>query len=111
MDYVIDCEKVSKSYGNISALRDINLKLEKGSFLAIFVPNGAGKTTLLKVLSHLIKPTSGTVKINGILLHDEDGEIRKNIGVVSHNSFLYNNLTPYENLEFIFTVPEVGLIR
>jgi len=62
MDYVIDCEKVSKSYGNISALRDVTLKLEKGSFLAIFGPNGAGKTTLLKILSHLIKPTSGTVK-------------------------------------------------
>jgi len=110
MDYVIDCEKVSKSYGNISALRDINLKLEKGSFLAIFGPNGAGKTTLLKILSHLIKPNSGTVKINGILLHDEDGEIRKNIGVVSHNSFLYNNLTPYENLEFygkMYDIPDL----
>ena len=110
MDYVIDCEKVSKAYGNISALRDINLKLEKGSFLAIFGPNGAGKTTLLKILSHLIKPNSGTVKINGILLHDEDGEIRKNIGVVSHNSFLYNNLTPYENLEFygkMYDIPDL----
>src|SRR3989338_499884 len=100
MNYIIDCEKVSKSYGNISALRDVSLKLEKGSFLAIFGPNGAGKTTLLKILSNLVKPTSGTVKINGTPLDNEDGEIRKNIGVVSHNTFLYNNLTPYENLEF-----------
>lgn len=110
MNYVIDCEKVSKSYGNISALRDVSLKLEKGSFLAIFGPNGAGKTTLLKILSNLVKPTSGVVKINGMSLHDEDGEIRKNIGVVSHNSFLYNNLTPYENLEFygkMYDVPNL----
>src|SRR3989337_62879 len=110
MNYVIDCEKVSKSYGNISALRDVSVNLEKGSFLAIFGPNGAGKTTLLKILSNLIKPTSGAVKINSIPLDNEDGEIRKNIGVVSHNTFLYNNLTPYENLELygrLYDVPDL----
>ncbi|MEK6590602.1 MAG: ABC transporter ATP-binding protein [Nitrospinota bacterium] len=110
MDWIIECEKVSKSYGNITALRDVTLKLKKGSFLAIFGPNGAGKTTLLKILSNLSKPTSGSVKINGLPINDEDGEVRKNIGVVSHNTFLYNNLTPYENLEFygkMYDVPDL----
>jgi heme exporter protein A len=110
MDWIIECEKVSKSYGNITALRDVTFKLKKGSFLAIFGPNGAGKTTLLKILSNLSKPTSGSVKINGLPINDEDGEIRKNIGVVSHNTFLYNNLTPYENLEFygkMYDVPDL----
>ncbi|MBI3815534.1 MAG: ABC transporter ATP-binding protein [Nitrospinae bacterium] len=110
MNIVIECEKVSKSYENISALRDINLRLAQGSFLAVFGPNGAGKTTLLKILSNLVRPTSGTVKINGVPISDETNEIRRSIGVVSHNTFLYNNLTPYENLEFygkMYNVPDL----
>jgi heme exporter protein A len=110
MNIVIECEKVSKSYGNIAALRDINLRLAQGSFLAVFGPNGAGKTTLLKILSNLVRPTSGTVKINGAPISDETNEIRRSIGVVSHNTFLYNNLTPYENLEFygkMYDVPDL----
>lgn len=74
--------------------------MEKGQFLTLFGPNGAGKTTLIKILSTLMKPTSGEIKIAG-LDPQENGElIRKQIGVISHSTYLYPNLTAYENLKF-----------
>ena len=91
---------LTKSFGNFKALRGINLKLEKGQFLTIFGPNGAGKTTLIKILSTLMKPTSGVIKIAGLDPREDGESVRKQIGVISHSTYLYPNLTAYENLKF-----------
>ncbi len=93
-------QNLTKSFGNFKALRGINLKLEKGQFLTIFGPNGAGKTTLIKILSTLMKPTSGVIKIAGLDLREDGESVRKQIGVISHSTYLYPNLTAYENLKF-----------
>ncbi len=97
-DYIIEVSGLTKSFGNIEALRGIDLKIKKG--VTIFGPNGAGKTTLISILSNLMKPNSGTVSIGGIDLSDGGDAVRRDIGVVSHNTYLYNNLTPYENIRF-----------
>ncbi len=81
-------------------MRDINLKIENGEFLTIFGPNGAGKTTLIKIMSTLISPTSGKVIIDGIDIREAQIEIRKKIGVISHDTYLYHELTAAENLRF-----------
>ncbi len=99
-DYIIEVSGVTKSFGNIEALRGIDLRIKKGEFLTIFGPNGAGKTTLINILSNLMKPSSGTVSIGGINLNDGGDAVRRDIGVISHNTYLYNNLTPYENIRF-----------
>lgn len=74
--------------------------IEKGEFLAVFGPNGAGKTTLIKIMATLVSPTSGKVIIDGINIKDNPIEIRKKIGVISHETYLYHDLTAAENLRF-----------
>jgi ABC-type multidrug transport system ATPase subunit len=68
--------------------------------LALLGPNGAGKTTLVRIISTLLKPTTGRVYLNGIDISEEPEDAKRQIGVVSHNPFLYDELTAVENLEF-----------
>jgi ABC-type multidrug transport system ATPase subunit len=81
-------------------LNKINLKIDSGQFLTIFGPNGAGKTTLIRILSTLMRPTSGEFSINEYAVKEDPIEIRESIGVISHSPFLYEELTAYENLQF-----------
>ncbi len=98
--WVIDIQGLTKSFGHRLALRGIDLQVPPGETIAIFGPNGAGKTTLIKVLATIINPSSGRVLVDGLNLKDNAEEIRRRIGVVTHQTFLYNNLTAHENLEF-----------
>jgi ABC-type multidrug transport system ATPase subunit len=99
-DYIIRVEGLTKSFNNKLALRGIDLEVRRGESVALFGPNGAGKTTLIKVLATIINPSSGKVLFDGMSLKNSANEIRRRIGVVTHDTFLYNNLTAYENLEF-----------
>lgn len=76
------------------------MHIKEGEFITVLGPNGAGKTTLLKILSLLVKPSAGTLIVKGKSGEDNYLELRRHIGVISHNSFLYDNLTAFENLEF-----------
>jgi heme exporter protein A len=89
-----------KTYGHVEALRDLDLHLESGVFLTIFGPNGAGKTTLMKVLSTLTRPTEGSALVGGKDVVRDAAAVRKLVGVISHNTYLYAQLTGLENLEF-----------
>lgn len=95
----IEVAELTKAFGPIHALRGITLNVEAGDALAIFGPNGAGKTTLLKTLATLIRPTSGSVRLFGRDPH-ADVRLRAQIGVVSHQSYVYPGLTGAENLLF-----------
>ena len=97
---MISIQNLHKSFGRKRILRDMNLEVKKGEFIALFGPNGAGKTTLIKILATLARPTSGTIDINGYDLHEDSIEIRRSIGVLSHNPLLYDDLTMKENLVF-----------
>jgi ABC-type multidrug transport system ATPase subunit len=97
---MIRIEELNKRFNNLVALENINLHIKKGETFALLGPNGAGKTTLVKVLSTLLKPTSGHVYLNGVDALVEPEEAKRHIGVVSHNPFLYDELTAIENLEF-----------
>lgn len=98
--WAVEAQGLSKTFGHLPALRGIDLRVRRGEFLVIFGPNGAGKTTLTKVLATIIKPSSGTVTVNGLNLKENAEELRRQIGVVTHQTFLYSNLTAYENLAF-----------
>jgi ABC-type multidrug transport system ATPase subunit len=97
---MIRIEELSKRFNNLVALENINLHIKKGETFALLGPNGAGKTTLVKVLSTLLKPTSGHIYLNGVDALVEPEEAKRHIGVVSHNPFLYDELSAIENLEF-----------
>lgn len=96
----VEVQGITKSFGNRLALRGIDLVVERGESVVIFGPNGAGKTTLIKVLATIMKPSSGRILVDGLSLKDNAEEIRRRIGVVTHQTFLYSNLTAFENLEF-----------
>ena len=91
---------LSKTFGSQFALRNLSFILNKGESLTIFGPNGAGKTTLIKILSTISRPSSGRISIDGFSLQKEAQKIRRFIGVVAHQTFLYENLTAEENLRF-----------
>jgi heme ABC exporter ATP-binding subunit CcmA len=96
----IEVQKLSKTFDERQALKGIDLKIEAGEAVVIFGPNGAGKTTLLKILSTIMAPTSGSVKIDGLNIKEHPEEARAKIGVVGHTTYLYANLTAFENLDF-----------
>ena len=106
----IEVRGLAKSFGERYALRDIDLRVSRGEHLVIFGPNGAGKTTLVKVMSTLVKPSAGSVWLDGIDIRDEPAQIRRKISLVSHQTFLYDDLTIYENLKFygrMYDVPDL----
>jgi len=91
---------LSKAFRGTWALRGLDLDLGPGETLVLFGPNGSGKTTLLKILSTLLRPTRGTGTLGGADLVREREKVRRRIGLLSHGSFLYEDLTPRENLVF-----------
>lgn len=97
----IEAKKLTKVFGDRKALDKVSFSLPQGAFLSIFGPNGAGKTTMLRMLSTLARPTSGSVRILGIDAKEEPDKVRDHIGLISHNSMLYPDLTAMENLMFV----------
>ena len=95
---------LTKSFGNFDALRGIDLRVKKGEFITLFGPNGAGKTTLIKLLATLTAPTSGTLEIYRFNAKKDVNKIRQFIGVISHDPYLYENLTAFENIKFFGTL-------
>jgi len=95
---------LKKSYGGLEALRGVDLALQQGEFLCLFGPNGAGKSTLLKIIATLLRPSTGQVKVLDFDLHEQPEKYRAQLGMVSHQSFLYQDLTALENLEFYATL-------
>jgi heme exporter protein A len=99
MANIIEVSRLAKHYGRTSALRDLNLKVAAGEFIALFGRNGAGKTTFLRILAGLSRPSSGAFRIQpagGLNLQ----YVRGAIGYLSHNTSLYVDLTALENLRF-----------
>ncbi|HET9725453.1 MAG TPA: heme ABC exporter ATP-binding protein CcmA [Gemmatimonadales bacterium] len=89
-----------RSFGRVRVLHDVSLSLLPGEVLAVAGPNGAGKSTLLRVLAGLMRPTAGEVRVLGRPLSDDAAESRRAIGLLSHQSLLYDDLTVLENLTF-----------
>jgi heme exporter protein A len=100
MENAVSIRKLSKVFGRNPVLKALDLDLKKGEFAVIFGPNGAGKTTLLKLISTLITPTEGSVFVSGFNITEEPEKVRREIGMLSHDSYLYGELTAKENLRF-----------
>jgi heme exporter protein A len=102
--YAIQVQGLRKHFGHLEALRGIDFELRKGEFLSLFGPNGAGKTTLIRILSALARPSSGNATVVGYDVMEANPEMRREIGVISHASFLYADLSPLENIRFYATM-------
>jgi heme ABC exporter ATP-binding subunit CcmA len=99
-EIVIEARGLTRKFGHLTALEAVDLDLRQGEALTLFGPNGAGKTTLLRILTSTLKPTSGTVRIAGRDPRVYERETRRLLGLISHQTFLYEELTARENLLF-----------
>ncbi len=98
--FALESEDIRKTFGHFKALGGVTLRVKRGEFLALFGRNGAGKTTFLKIAATLVRHTHGKLRIEGIDIREEPENARRRIGFLSHNTYLYRDLTPVENLRF-----------
>lgn len=96
----LEIRDLRKSYGSHIALDGISLEVSEGEFFGLLGPNGAGKTTLLSIISCLLEPSGGEVRLAGRTLRSDDREIRRLIGIVPQELAIYGELTARENLMF-----------
>lgn len=97
---MIRVDNIVKSFGAKTALNHVSFEIQRGEYVALLGANGAGKTTLTRILATLTRPSSGEISISNFSPKDEAKKIRANIGVMSHHSFLYGDLSAEENLKF-----------
>jgi heme exporter protein A len=97
---VIDARQITKSFGPRTALAGVSLSIDMGEFVTLLGPNGAGKTTLLRILATLSRPSSGTLRIQGLDPSRHGDQVRRDIGFLSHRTLLYDDLTAEQNLQF-----------
>lgn len=100
MKDVIEVKNLTKKFGNFSAVNDVSFSIKRGEIFAFLGPNGAGKTTTIKVLTTLLRPTAGSVKLNGIDCIKNPEDARKSFGIIFQDPSLDDELTAKENMEF-----------
>lgn len=101
MEPIITIRNLSKSYGNKTVLKDINLDVHKGQIIGYIGPNGAGKSTTVKIMLGLVGEYTGEIKIFGEDIRGGNIEYKKRIGYVPETAEIYENLTAREYLTFI----------
>jgi heme exporter protein A len=97
---VVAAERISRRYESGLVLRPLTMRIEPGERVALLGPNGAGKTTLLRLLSTLLQPSSGQLRLFGRDPQREGSAVRAHIGVMAHQSLLHPDLTAAENLRY-----------
>lgn len=97
---LLTADGLCKAFARVPVLWPVSLRLEAGGSVAVFGPNGSGKTTLLRLLAGVSRPTSGTASICGHQLADERRAAQSHVGFLGHDSYLYDDLTGEEHLQF-----------
>lgn len=106
---MIETKNLTKSYGSLLAVNNLNITVSSSEIYGFLGPNGAGKTTTIKILVGLLKPTSGTALINGIDVMKEPLKTKTLIGYIPDEPLIYPKLTGREFLSFIADIFEIPL--
>lgn len=96
---MIRVQNLTRKFGEFTAVNDVSFTVERGEVFAFLGPNGAGKTTTIKMLTTLLRPTSGNIELDGLDPVMEQGRARQSFGIVFQDPSLDGELTAYENLE------------
>src|SRR5579863_1908583 len=97
----IETESLTRRFGELVAVKEINLRVDAGQFFGFLGPNGAGKSTTIKMLTGLLEPTSGRMRIMGVDLAQDPIEVKRQIGVLPEGLALFDRLTGAEYLNFV----------
>jgi len=108
-DNIIEVKNLTKKFGDFVAVDRISFDVKKGEIFALLGPNGAGKTTTIKMLTTVLHPTEGQIKLNGFDVVEEPTKTRQSFGIVFQDYSLDDELTAWENMEFhgvLYQVPK-----
>jgi ABC-2 type transport system ATP-binding protein len=97
----IETQGLSRRFGGLEAVKKLNLRVERGQFFGFLGPNGAGKSTTIKMLTGLLEPSGGAIRILGLDLAGQPVEVKRQIGVVPEGLMLFERLTGPEHLNFV----------
>jgi ABC-2 type transport system ATP-binding protein len=111
MSAIIEATGLTKRYGEVPALNELDLTVPEGTILALLGPNGAGKTTAVSILTTLLKPDSGTASVAGADVVEAPAEVRKRIGLSGQYAAVDEHLTGFENLDMVGRLYRLGRKR
>ena len=100
MTAAIEINKLTKKFGNFTAVDEVTFSVEGGEIFGFLGPNGSGKSTIIRMLCGLLTPTAGSARVAGLDIQRETEEIRQTIGYMSQQFSLYRDLTVWENINF-----------
>jgi|TARA_B110000977_G_scaffold102826_1_gene134308 sodium transport system ATP-binding protein len=104
---MIKVTSLTKSYGLVSAVNDVSFEAASGQVTALLGPNGAGKSTILRILSTIIDPDTGSATLGGFDVSTHTTDVRRQIGVLPHNTGIYDRLTAIENIRYFGNLQQV----
>jgi ABC-2 type transport system ATP-binding protein len=100
-DAAVEATDLQKNYGDVHALRGVDLWVETGSVFGLLGPNGAGKTTAVRILTTLLLPDEGSARVAGLDVVRDAGKVRERIGLAGQYAAVDENLSGFENLEMV----------
>ncbi len=100
-DLIIQAKQLSRNFGDLKAIDKLDLNIDKNRIYGFLGPNGCGKTTAIRMLTGLLKPTSGEIRVLGLTLPQDAEKLRLKMGYMTQKFSLYDDLTVKENLQFI----------
>src|SRR5687767_10269028 len=107
-EFAVDAQGLRKSYGDVEALRGVDLQVEAGRIFGLLGPNGAGKTTAVRILTTLLPPDAGGARVAGFDVSRDGARVRERIGLAGQYAAVDENLTGFENLEMVGRLYHLG---
>jgi ABC-2 type transport system ATP-binding protein len=100
-DFALETQGMTRAFGGVNAVENLDLAIPKGTIYGFLGPNGCGKSTSIRMLTGLLSPTSGEIRVLGETLPGAEEKLRRRIGYMTQKFSLYDNLSVRENLEFV----------
>jgi ABC-2 type transport system ATP-binding protein len=105
---MLEVSHLKKTFGDLKAVDDVSFSVKPGELVGLLGPNGAGKTTTVSMISAMLRPDSGEVRIDGVVVDGDTNPVKRRIGLVPQDIALYDDLSARENLRFFGSLYDIG---